>query len=194
MLSSTTNRAFAIAQATHRLSKLVEHHPYFHSKLEAKLDRVYIELQSDLSAATRKHKDEDCCPVYKQSNDKQSNDVLQHCFGSVSDKQYGLVACASESLITTIYKTIYEVPPEVLRLIFTFLGSGYFIFIGGTSRIFRELYLSTSVGARASELTVKLQLKTSYHQCPVSSCIYRKQETDVAQLRVILNSAASYGW
>ena len=49
--------------------------------------------------------------------------------------------------LTRIYKTIDDLPPEVVRLIFTFLGSGHFRFIGGTSRIFRELYLRTSAGA-----------------------------------------------
>jgi hypothetical protein len=39
------------------------------------------------------------------------------------------------------YKTIYDLPSEVLVLSFMFLGIGHFRFIGGTSRTFRELYL-----------------------------------------------------
>ena len=87
-----------------------------------------------------------------------------------------------------IYKTIHDLPPEVLRLIFTFLGSGHFRFIGGTSHIFRELYLSTSVG---SESTTTIENVVSSVSCVE---LYLKEAgTDDPQLRDILNGAASYG-
>jgi len=90
--------------------------------------------------------------------------------------------------LINIYKTINDVPPKVLRLIFTILGIGYFRFIGGTSHIFRELYLSTSVGA---DSTTTIENVVSSVSCV--ELYLQEAGTDVAQLRVILNSAASYG-
>ena len=76
----------------------------------------------------------------------------------------------------------------MLRLVFTFLGIGFFRFIGGTSRIFREIYLSTSV--RADSTTTIENVVSSV------SCVELYLEeagNDVRQRRVILKSAASYG-
>ena len=91
------------------------------------------------------------------------------------------------SLINS-YKTIDDLPPEVLRLIFTFLGSGHFRFIGGTSRIFRELYLNTSVVAD--------RRSTIENVVSSVSCVelYLQEEgTDFKHIGVILTGAASYG-
>ena len=85
-------------------------------------------------------------------------------------------------------KTIDDLPNEVLRLIFTFLGIGYFRFIGGSSRIFRELYLSTSVG---SDSTTAIENIVSSVSCV--ELYLQEAGTDVPQLRVILNGAASHG-
>jgi len=90
--------------------------------------------------------------------------------------------------LINIYKTIYDLPPDVLRLVFTFLGIGYFRFVGGTSRIFRERYLSTSLGAD-SRTTIENVVSSV-------SCVelyLQEAGTDLAQLHVILNGAASYG-
>ena len=78
--------------------------------------------------------------------------------------------------------------PEVQRIIFTFLGIGYFRFIGGTSRIFRELYLRTSVGADSTTTVDNI--------VSLVSCVelyLQEKGTNVAQRRVILNGAAQYG-
>jgi hypothetical protein len=92
------------------------------------------------------------------------------------------------SLINIYNKTIDDLPPEVLRLIFTSLGSGYFRFIGGTSHIFRELYLSTSVGSDSTTTIENVVLSLSCVE------LYLQEVgNDVTQLRVILNGAASYG-
>ena len=90
--------------------------------------------------------------------------------------------------LTRIYKTIDDLPPEVVRLIFMFLGSGHFRFIVGTSRIFRELYLSTSAG---SENTTTIENVVSLVSCV--ELYLQEAGTDVPQLRDILNAAASYG-
>ncbi len=90
--------------------------------------------------------------------------------------------------LTRIYKTIDDLPPEVVRLIFTFLGSGHFRFIGGTSRFFRELYLSTIVG---SESTTTIENVVSSVSCV--ELYLQEAGTDVPRLRDILNAAASYG-
>ena len=92
------------------------------------------------------------------------------------------------SLINIYNKTIDDLPPEVLRLIFTSLGSGYFRFIGGTSHIFRELYLSTSVG---SDSTTTIENVVSSVSCV--ELYLQEAGTDVPRLRDILNAAASYG-
>jgi len=56
-----------------KVTKLVEHHPQLHSKLEA---------------AIRKEDNEEPCAIYKVSNDE-----LKYIFGYVGEKQYGFVAC-----------------------------------------------------------------------------------------------------
>lgn len=56
--------------AMNKLTKLVEHHPRLHSKLETMLEEVFIK-----PAAIRKQKNEDLCPIYKVSNDE-----LKHIF------------------------------------------------------------------------------------------------------------------
>ncbi len=45
--------------AVKQLSKLVEHHPQFHSKLEGMLQDLYNTLEPEVSAAIRKEKNED---------------------------------------------------------------------------------------------------------------------------------------
>ena len=99
-------------------------------------------------------------------------------------QQLGTTQSPHASVIN-MYKTIYDLPPEVLRLIFTFLGIGCFRFIGGTSRIFRELYLSTSVEADSTS--------TIENAVSLMSCVelyLQEKGTNVAQRRVILNGAA----
>jgi len=77
--------------AVHKLTKLVEDPPPFYSKLESMLEDVYNELEPEVSAATRKEKNENSCPMYKLSNDE-----FKHIFGYVGEMQYGFVACASD--------------------------------------------------------------------------------------------------
>ena len=100
-------------------------------------------------------------------------------------KQLGGSTQSQHSSLINIYKTIYDLPPEVLRLIFRFLGIGYFRFIGGTSRIFRELYLSASVGAGS---TTTIENVVSSVSCV--ELYLQEKGTNVAQRRVILNGAA----
>jgi hypothetical protein len=73
-----------------KLSKLVEHHPKLYSKLERMLEEAFNELEPEVSAAERKQKNEDFCPIYGLSNDE-----LKHIFGYTSEKQYGFIACTS---------------------------------------------------------------------------------------------------
>ena len=62
--------------ALNKLTKVVERHP---------------ELELEVSAATRKQKNENSCPIYKLSNDE-----LKHFFRYVGKMQYGFVACTSD--------------------------------------------------------------------------------------------------
>ena len=50
--------------AMDKLSKLVEHHPKLHSKLERMLEEVFHELESEVSATERKQK------IYLVANQK----------------------------------------------------------------------------------------------------------------------------
>jgi hypothetical protein len=81
------------------------------------------------------------------------------------------------------YKTINDLPPEVLRLIFTFLGIGYFRFIGGTSRL-------TSVVYYCKRTTIESVVSSV-------SCVelyLQEAGNGIRQLRLILHGgAASYG-
>ena len=71
--------------------KLVEHHPQFHSKLKGMLEDAFNKLDAEVSAAIRKIKNEDSCPIYGLSNYS-----LKHVFGCVGEKQYGFLACISD--------------------------------------------------------------------------------------------------
>ena len=93
---------------------------------------------------------------------------------------------SQHTTLINIYKAIYYLPPEVLRLIYMFLGIGHFRFIGGTSTNFRELYLS--VGA---DRTTAIENVVS--SVPCVDLYLQEAGTSVAQLRVILEGAASYG-
>ena len=74
-----------------KLTQLVERHPQFHSKLEEMLKDVYNTLEpEEVSAAIRKEKNEDSCPIFKLSNDE-----LMHVLGYVGKNQYGFVAGVS---------------------------------------------------------------------------------------------------
>ncbi len=56
--------------AVSKLTKFVEYHPQFHSKLEGMLEEVFNKLEPEVSAAIRKEKNEDSCPILKLSNDE----------------------------------------------------------------------------------------------------------------------------
>jgi hypothetical protein len=64
--------------AVKQLSKLVEHHPQFHSKLEGMLQDLYNTLEPEVSAAIRKEENAISCPIFKLSNDE-----LKHVLGYV---------------------------------------------------------------------------------------------------------------
>ena len=77
--------------AMNKLTKLVEHHPEFqHSKLERMLEDTFNTLEPEVSAADRKQKNYDSCPIYKLSNDE-----FKLIFRSVGEDQYRFVACTS---------------------------------------------------------------------------------------------------
>jgi len=80
-----------VLAAMEKLTELVEHHPQFHSKLEGMLADVFNALEPVVSAAIRKEKNEDSCPIFKLSNDE-----LKHVFGYTGEKQYGFIACVSD--------------------------------------------------------------------------------------------------
>ena len=79
-----------VLAAMNKLTKLVEHHPKLHPKLEKILEDIYNELEPEVTATTRKQKNETSCPIYKLSND-----ALNLIFGNVNKKQYRFVACTS---------------------------------------------------------------------------------------------------
>ena len=79
-----------VLETVNNLTKLVERHPQFHSKLEGMLKDVLNELEPEVSAAIRKENNEESCPLYKLANDE-----LKHIFGYVGEMQYGFVACTS---------------------------------------------------------------------------------------------------
>ena len=68
----------------------MKRHPQFHSKLEGMLEDVFNKLEPEVSAAVRKEKNDDSCPICGLSNDS-----LKHIFGYVGEMQYGFVACVS---------------------------------------------------------------------------------------------------
>jgi len=53
-----------VLEAVNKLSKLVERHPQFHSKLEGMLKDVFNELEPEVSAAIRKENNEESCQLY----------------------------------------------------------------------------------------------------------------------------------
>ena len=79
-----------VLAAMNKLTFLVEHHPQILSKLEGMLEDVFNTLEPEVSAAVRKEKNEDSCPLYKLSNDE-----LKLIFGYVGKMQYRFVACTS---------------------------------------------------------------------------------------------------
>ena len=87
-VSSPQNRG--MSAAVNKLTKLVEGHPRFSSKLERMLEDLYNELEPEVSAATRKQKNEESCPLYKVSNDE-----LKLILGYVGEENYRFVACTS---------------------------------------------------------------------------------------------------
>lgn len=80
-----------------KLTLLVEHHPEFLSKLEGLLEEVFNKLEPEVSAAIRKEKNEDSCPIFKLSNDE-----LKLVFGYAGEKKYGFVACVSNMVPSRI--------------------------------------------------------------------------------------------
>ena len=84
--------------------------------------------------------------------------------------------------------TIHDIPIEVLRLCFAFLGTGYFRFIGGTCRTFREVYLS--MNSIVDPTTTAKNIVSSV------SCVelyLQEGGTDFKRLGIILDGAAAYG-
>ena len=75
-----------------KLTLLVELYPQFQSKLEGMLEDVFNTLEPEVSAAVRKEKNEDSCPLYKLSN----HDELKLIFGYAGENQYRFVACVSD--------------------------------------------------------------------------------------------------
>ena len=49
-----------------------------------------LQIEPEVSAAERKQKNEDFCPIYGLSNDE-----IKHIFGYAGEKQYGFIACVS---------------------------------------------------------------------------------------------------
>jgi hypothetical protein len=82
-----------VLTAVSKLTKLVEHHPQFHSKLEGMLQDLYNTLEPEVSAAIRKEKNSDSCPIFKLSNDE-----LKLVLGYVGENQYGFVAFSERFL------------------------------------------------------------------------------------------------
>ena len=79
-----------VCTAMNKLSKLVEHRPRLHSKLEKMLEGNFGKLEIEVYADDRKQENEDSCPIYKLSNDE-----LKLIFGYVGKKKYRFVACTS---------------------------------------------------------------------------------------------------
>jgi len=65
-----------VLEAMNKLTQLVEQHPRLHSKLEGMLEDVFNALEPEVSAAIRKEKNEDSCPIFN----KLSNDELKTIF------------------------------------------------------------------------------------------------------------------
>ena len=74
-----------------KLTKLVELHPQFQSKLEGILEDAFNTLEPEVSASIRKEKNEESCPLFKLSNDE-----LKLIFGYAGEKQYRFLACVSD--------------------------------------------------------------------------------------------------
>jgi hypothetical protein len=75
-----------VLTAVSKLTKLVEHHPQFHSKLEGMLQDLYNTLEPEVSASIQKEENEDSCLIFKLSNDE-----LKLIFGYAGEKQYGFL-------------------------------------------------------------------------------------------------------
>ncbi len=66
------------------------------------LQDLYNTLEPEVSAAIRKEKNSDSCPIFKLSNDE-----LKLVLGYVGDNQYGFVACVSERF-HQVYHEMFE--------------------------------------------------------------------------------------
>ena len=88
-----------VLTAVSKLTKLVEQHPQFHSKLEGMLQDLYNTLESEISASIRKEENEDSCPILKLSHDE-----LKLIFGYAGEKQYGLLRVFQIGSIRLILK------------------------------------------------------------------------------------------
>jgi hypothetical protein len=82
-----------ILAAVRNLTKLVEHYPQFHSKLEGMLQDLYNRLEPKVSASIRKEENTDSCTIFKLSNDE-----LKLVLGYVGENQYGFVAFSERFL------------------------------------------------------------------------------------------------
>jgi hypothetical protein len=91
-----------VLSAVSKLTKLVEHHPQFHSKLEGMLQDVYNKLELEVSVSIRKEENEDSCPIFKLSNDELKHGV-SYRFQQVYSKTFvgqtsTSIECAVESV------------------------------------------------------------------------------------------------
>jgi len=102
-------------------------------------------------------------------------------------QQLGLTHSHQVSESNTSY-TIYDIPIEVLRLCLAFLGTGYFRFIGGTCRTFREGYLSMN-----SIVDTTTTAKNIVSSVSCAELYLQEAGTDIKRIRVILDGAAAYG-
>ena len=82
-----------VLTAVSKLTKLVEHHPQFHSKLEGMLQDLYNTLEPEVSAAIRKEENTESCPIFKLSNDE-----LKLVFEFKSGSPHGISYHSAEGL------------------------------------------------------------------------------------------------
>ena len=64
--------------AVNKLTKLVKYHPKLHSRLEEMLKEVFFKLEPEVSAANRKQKNEDSCPIYKEERNSTASLHVLH--------------------------------------------------------------------------------------------------------------------
>ena len=114
--------------AVRKLTKLVQHHPQFHSKLEEMLQDLYSTLEPEVSAVIRKEENEDSSPIYS----KFSYDELKLIFGCVGKKHYRFVACASYRFHQQVYLETfgYETLTSIETAVYPVLKCTFFIHKG----------------------------------------------------------------